>query len=54
MTFLKKYNTISDKVSADINKKFDSQSGYNKKVLTTNIKSHGDEVTDFYDKRIYK
>ena len=27
---------------------------YNKKELKTKIKSHGDEVTDFYDKEIPK
>ena len=47
---LAKYNTIWNKVSADIKKEFDSGSDYNKK---TKIKiSHGDEVTDFYDKKI--
>ena len=51
---LEKYNTIWDKVSADIKKEFDSGSDYNKKnYLKTKIKiSHGDEVTDFYDKKI--
>ena len=37
---LEKYNTIWDKVSAVYNK--------------SKIKSHGDEVTDFYDKKIPK
>ena len=27
---------------------------YNKQFLKTEIKSHGDEVTDFYDKKIPK
>ena len=51
---LEKYNTIWDKVSADIKKEFDSGSDYNKQnYLKTKIKiSHGDEVTDFYDKKI--
>ena len=49
---LKKYNTIWDKVSADIKKEFDSDSFYNENYLKTKIKSHGDEVTNFYDKRI--
>ena len=48
---LKKYNTIWDKVSADIKKEFDSEPVYNKNFLKTKIKSHGDEVTDFYDKK---
>ena len=46
---LEKYSTIWDKVSADIKKAFDSKPVYNKKILKTKIKSHGDEVTDFYD-----
>ena len=49
----KKYNSTWDKVSADI-KKIDSEPVYNKVFLKTKIKSHGDEVTDFYDKRIPK
>ena len=40
---LKKYDTIWDKVSADIKKYIDSK-----------IKTYGDEVTDFYDKEIPK
>ena len=51
---LEKYNTIGDKVSADIKKEFDSKTVYNKEFLKTKIKSHGDEVTDFYDKKIPK
>ena len=52
---LQKYNTIQDKVSADIKKKeFHSESVYNKKFLKTKIKSHGDKVTDIYDKEIRK
>ena len=43
-------NTILDKVSADIKKEFDSEPVYKKNYLETKIKSHGDEVTDFYDK----
>ena len=30
-------------------KEFDSEPVYNKEFLKTKIKSHGDEVTDFYD-----
>ena len=45
---LEKYNTVWDKVSADIKKEFDSKPVYNKEFLKTKIKSHGDEVTDFY------
>ena len=49
---LEKYNSIWDKVSADIKKEFDSKTVYNKNYLKTKIKSHCDEVTDFYDKKI--
>ena len=48
---IKKYNTIWDKVSADIEKEFDSEPGYNNNFLKTKIKFHGKEVTDFYDKK---
>ena len=59
---LEKYNTICDKVSVDIKKEFDSEPAYNvknkklpalknKDYLKTKIKSHGNEVTDFYDKK---
>ena len=51
---LEKYNTIWYKFRADIKKEFDSKPVYNEKVLKTNIKSHGDEVTDFYDKETHK
>ena len=51
---LEKYNTIWDKVSTDIKREFDSNPVYNKNYLKTKIKSHGDEVTDFYDKKILK
>ena len=51
---LKKCNTIWDKVSTDIKKKFDSKPVCNKKLLKTKKKSHDDEVTDFYDKEIPK
>ena len=45
---LEKYNTVWDKVRADIKKEFDSEPVYNKEFLKTKIKSHGVEVTDFY------
>ena len=51
---LEKYNTIWDEVSADIKHEFDSEPVYNKEFLKTKIKSDGDEVTDFYDKKIPK
>ena len=44
---LEKYNTIWDKVSADLEKEFDGDSLYNEEYLETKIKSHGDEVIDF-------
>ena len=50
---LGKYNTIWDKVSVDIKKEFDIKPVYNKEFLKTKVKSHGDEVTDFYDKKSY-
>ena len=49
---LEKYNTIWDKVTGNIKKEFDSEPVYNKEISKTKIKSHGDEVTDFYDKEI--
>ena len=51
---LEKYNTIWDKVNVDIRKGFDIKPVYNKEFLKTKVKSHGDEVTDFYDKKIPK
>ena len=51
---LLKIYTIWDKISADIKREFDSEPVYNKEFLKTKIKSHGDEVTDFYDKEIPK
>ena len=51
---LEKYDTILDKVGADTKKEFDSEPVYNKNFLKTKIKSHGDEVTDFYGKTIPK
>ena len=41
-----------DKVSADIKKEFDIEPMHNKTYLKTKVKSHGNEVTDFYDKKI--
>ena len=46
---LNKFNTIWDKVSADIKNEFDSAPVYRKFFLKTKTKSYGDEVTDFYD-----
>ena len=44
-----KYNTIWDKVSADIEKKIDSKVVYYKKFLKRKIKSYSDDITDYYD-----
>ena len=49
---LEKINTIWDKVSTDIKKEFDSKPIYNKKFSKLKVKSHGNEFTDFYDKKI--
>ena len=48
---LEKFNNIWDKVSADIKKEFNSESVYDKSFWKTKIKSHGEEVTDFYNKK---
>ena len=48
-----KYNTIWNKVSADKKKEFDSETKI-KSQFETKIRSHGDEVTDFYDKKVPK
>ena len=39
---------------ASLSKEFDSKPVYNKEFLKTKIKSHDDEVTDFYNKEITK
>ena len=45
-------NTVEDKVSAEIKKEFDSEPVYDKNYLKTKIKCRGNDVTDFYDKKI--
>ena len=47
---LEKYNTICDKVSADIKKEFDIGPAYNKEYVKTKIKFHGNDGIGFYDK----
>ena len=47
---LEKYNTIWDKVSADIKKEFDSEPVYFF-FLKTKIKSHGDKLQIFTIKK---
>ena len=49
-----KYNSIWDKVSANIKKELDSKPVCNKEFFKTKIKSHGDKVTNFYNKKIPK
>ena len=51
---LEKYNTTWDTVSANIRKEFDSEPVCNKNYLKIKIKSYGNEVTNFYDKKISK
>ena len=43
---LEKYNTIWDKISADIKKEFDSEPFYYQEFLKMKKKSYGDEVTE--------
>ena len=54
ITLLEKSNTIWDKVSVDVKEKFYNKPVYNNEFLKSKIKSHGDKVTDFYDKKIRK
>ena len=54
INILEKYNTVWEKVSADIKKEFDSELVYIKLFLKTKIKCHGNEVIDFCDKKILK
>ena len=51
---IKKNNIIWDKIRAYLKKVFDSEPVYNNKFLKPKIKSHGDKVTDLYDKEIPK
>ena len=51
---LEKYNNIWGKVSVDIKKEFNSDLVYNKEFLKAKIKPHGDEVTDFCDKKFLR
>ena len=53
ITLLEKSNTIWDKVSLDVKEKFYNKPVYNNEFLKSKIKSHGDKVTDFYDKKIH-
>ena len=51
---LEKHNTIWNKVNAGIKKEFDSEPIYHKEFLKNKIKSDGEEVADFYDKKTPK
>ena len=51
---LRKYNTIWDTVSSDVNKKFDGEPVYNFFFLKIEIKTYSDEATDFHDTIIHK
>ena len=51
---LKKYNTFWDKLSTNTEIEFDSDPVFNETFLKTKIKSHGDDVTEFYDEEIPK
>ena len=51
---LEKYNTIWDKVSADIKKEFDSELVYDKMFLKTKIKSYGDKLQIFMVKKFLR
>ena len=50
MYFLIEDDDFWDKVSADVKK----EPIYNKEFLETKKKSHSDEVTDFYDKKVLR
>ena len=49
---LETYNTILDKACTDIKKEFDGEPVCNKEFLKTKIKCRGDEVIDFYNKKV--
>ena len=49
---LEKYDTIWDKITAEIKKEFDSEDVCNKNFLKTKIRFYADEVTDSYDEKI--
>ena len=51
---VEKPNIIWYRVSADIKEEFACEPIYNKKILKIKIKSHGNEVTDFYNKGMAK
>ena len=51
---LHEYDTFGDKVNGDAKEEFGSEPVYNKEFLKTETKSHGGEVTDFYDKKFHK
>ena len=54
MTYQRNIIGLWDNVSADVKKEFNSEPVYNKNYVKPKIKSHVDEVTDIYDKKISK
>ena len=50
-SLLEKYNTILDEFNPDIKKELEREPVYNNFFLKTKIKSHGNKVTDFYNKK---
>ena len=55
MYFLIEDDDLPEKLSQLwFKKEFDSKPVYNRHFLKTKIKSHGDEITHFYDKKALK
>ena len=50
MTYQKNIILFGIKSALICKKEFDSETVHNKEFLKTKIKSHGDEVIDFYEK----
>ena len=54
ITYLKNIILFWDNFSTDTKDEFDRECVYEKIIFQKEIKSNGDEVTDFYDKEISK
>ena len=54
VNLIEKRNKIWDKVGADIKIEFDCEPVYCKEILKPKIKSHGNEITDFYEKKFLR
>ena len=54
MTYQKNIILFGIKSASDIKKEFDNEPVYSKEFLKTKIKSHGDDLTDCYDKKVLK